>query len=395
MKTTLWAYAWDVTGEGAQSFVGNVRRAGASGVSLAAAYHSGLFVTPHHRRHRLYFPESGALYFTPSESVLRELSLRPRLSRLLEEADPLRQLTEEAARHDVSVKAWFVGTHNTDMGYRYEEAAVRNAYGDLLYYALCPANEKVQQYIVALLGDLTNNYAVDGVDLECLGFHGFPHDFHHEKDLLGLDAESNFLLTLCFCDACSAQAQAAGVDSARARAVVKEMLEGVFKGDDRRDGAPPGTVRSPEQWIADAELLGYLALRRTVVNGLAANIREEVRSDCKLNLIALSTPDSWWLQGFDEGVLEHFDRVIACNYDHDPAGVGMLIEATSRQAPQTKLSGGVQIGHPVCTSPEDVLARAQTVHDSAADELQVYNYGLLPERNLQWLADAVAALHKQ
>ena len=41
---------------------------------------------------------------------------------------------------------------------------------------------------------------------------GFAHEFHHEKDGVGLTAEDDFALSLCFCDSCIARAAKAGVD---------------------------------------------------------------------------------------------------------------------------------------------------------------------------------------
>ena len=39
---------------------------------------------------------------------------------------------------------------------------------------------------------------------------GFAHEYHHEKDGVGLTPEDDFLLSLCFCPACLARAAEAG-----------------------------------------------------------------------------------------------------------------------------------------------------------------------------------------
>lgn len=145
---------------------------------MAAAYHSGLFVTPHYPRHRLYFPKGGALYFTPRVDKKASLALQPKLSRLLQEGDPLRDLVAGARARGLGVHAWLVATHN-----------------------------------VTLLSELAHTYGVDGIDLESLNYLGFPHDFHHEKDLAGLDGEANFLLSVCFCSSCREKAEAAGIQA--------------------------------------------------------------------------------------------------------------------------------------------------------------------------------------
>jgi len=389
----LWAYPWDVAGEGAASLADNVRRAGASGVSLAAAYHSGLLVTPRHPRHRVYFPEPGAVYFALSPTVRRRLPFAPRMSRLLETGDPLRALTQEAERRDLVVRAWFVCNHSTYLGAMHPDVAVQNAYGDVLVFALCPANERVQDYLAALLGDLTTNYAVEAVDLESVGFLGLPHGFHHEKDLAGLNPETAFLLSLCFCRACTARAQQAGIDVERARAAVRTMVDRALReGTGPTPGEPAAEVPPPDVWIEDPELRAYLELRRTVVNGLAGRLRASVRPGCLLNLIEWTPPAAWWLQGFDSGILAYIDRIIVCRYHRDPSQLAQLLNETRRQAPGVRLSGGTQIGYPTCTTPQDVRAQVAAVRASPADELQVYNYGLVTADRLQWLADALASV---
>ena len=52
--------------------------------------------------------------------------------------------------------------------------------------------------------DLTHSYEPDLVELESPSFMGFAHEFHHEKDGVGLTAEDDFALSLCFCDSCLA-----------------------------------------------------------------------------------------------------------------------------------------------------------------------------------------------
>ena len=63
MEATIWAYTWDVVAIGVSRFLDLVKVAGMLGVSLATAYHVGLFLTPYNSNYRVYFPEDGVLYF--------------------------------------------------------------------------------------------------------------------------------------------------------------------------------------------------------------------------------------------------------------------------------------------------------------------------------------------
>ena len=61
-------------------------------------------------------------------------------------------------------------------------------------------------YVRTLVADVTQRYRPDVVELESPSFMGFAHEFHHEKDGVGLLPEDDFLLSLCFCPSCLARA---------------------------------------------------------------------------------------------------------------------------------------------------------------------------------------------
>lgn len=392
LETTMWAYPWDVVGEGVEKFLDAIEASGASRVSVATAYHSGLFVTPHHSKHRLYFPEGGAIYFRPTDETTSTLAIKPRLSELLSEGEPVLELVAAAHERGLKVNGWFVGTHNTHLGYTYPDAVQRNAYGDTLYYGLCPANSAVQQYIVGLLGDLSHTHGVDAVDLEALSYVGFPHDFHHEKDLVGLGAESNFLLSVCFCPSCEAKAKQTGIDVDRVRGLVKQRLDRVFESEqavDREDDGFYLLSGGPKDTLTDPDFVAYMRMRIDIVMGLLASVREGLRDDCELRIIDWENPDRLWTRGFDERLNELIDRIVMCCYSRDTSMLPALVAETKQFLPDVAVNGGIQAGYPTCTSAGDVADQVAAVRASGASGVQVYNYGLMRRENLTWLRDAL------
>lgn len=389
-RAAIWAYPWDVAGEGVERFVDTIRENGFQRVSVAAAYHSGLFVTPHHSRHRLYFPEGGALHFRPSEDTLgtlEGLGMKPRMSGLLEEGEFVRDLASAADRRSVRTSGWFVALHNTWLGTARPDVVQRTVYGDPLFYALCPANPLAVEYVVALLSDLTRNDDIDGIDMEALGYMGFPHDFHHEKDLVGLDAESSFLLSLCFCSSCTERGRREGIDVERARAVVRGRLDEVFQSEAalRRDDGGFRLLTGEEgDLAADPDLQAYLNMRNDVVMELWATVREAVGPNCALRLIEWEDPARWWTRGFDGRLNEVLDAVIMCCYSWEPELLPAMVEKTRRFLPRVPVIAGIQGGWPTCASEEDVKAQLGIVDSSCAAGLQVYNYGLMRRENLRW-----------
>src|SRR6201999_818641 len=97
-------------------------------------------------------------------------------------------------------------------------------FNDPNYYNLCPSNPDARAYVCALVEDVTHAYRPDIVELESPSFMGFAHEYHHEKDGVGLAAEDDFLLSLCFCPSCVAGAAKAGVDAEAARKYVGQWV---------------------------------------------------------------------------------------------------------------------------------------------------------------------------
>ena len=99
METSIFAFPTDLLGEGVEPVLDNVQeRAGLGGVTLATVYHAARDVFPHNPRWRVRYFENGVCYFPPDRSRYRGLALQPRVSRLVEEGDPLAELLEAAGR---------------------------------------------------------------------------------------------------------------------------------------------------------------------------------------------------------------------------------------------------------------------------------------------------------
>ncbi|MGO7733708.1 hypothetical protein ACC704_37695, partial [Rhizobium johnstonii] len=63
------------------------------------------------------------------------------------------------------------------------------AFGNRNYYNLCPSSPAARDYAVTLVRDITTNYRTDMGELESPNFMGFAHEYHQEKDGVGLNAE--------------------------------------------------------------------------------------------------------------------------------------------------------------------------------------------------------------
>ena len=176
-------------------------------------------------------------------------------------------LAELVRRRDaggLAVSCWTVCLHNTRLGMLHPQAVTRNAFGDPNYYNLCPSNPDARAYVRALVADVTATYRPDRIELESPCFMGFAHEYHHEKDGVGLTPEDDFLLSLCFCDSCLARAPRAG----RRRRAGAQAGRG--NGSPRPASRPcrrgafpdfPGGGLDTLQALAGAPRLSHVALR--------------------------------------------------------------------------------------------------------------------------------------
>lgn len=227
MRFAMWTYPWDVLDVGLDALVHDLKdRAGLDGINIASAYHAGRFFQPRSPLRKAYFPEDGTIYFRPTADRWASQSIRPKVADIVDERDDVvRLLIDARERTGLSVTCWTVCLHNTRLGLLHPNACTRNAFGDPNYYSLCPCHPDVRSYLLTLIADLTHAYAPEAVQLESAGFMGFAHEFHHEKDGVGLTAEDDFLMALCFCDACLERASRAGVDGGAAQRTVRRWIE--------------------------------------------------------------------------------------------------------------------------------------------------------------------------
>jgi hypothetical protein len=211
VRTAAYAYPWDVNGDpqAAERFA----ELGIDAVVLAAAYHSVRAATPRHPRHRLVDARSAALYMPVRAGAWGEL--------VPADASPWageRSFTRAAGELRLAglpVRAWIVLTHSTAVGLANPWSCMRNAFGDVYPYALCPSVPAVREYARTLVGEVVRQSGVTDVVLEACGPMGVNHLGHHEKTA-GADwtEEECALLSICFCDACTTSLAQAGVDPA-------------------------------------------------------------------------------------------------------------------------------------------------------------------------------------
>jgi hypothetical protein len=390
MQLSMWTYPWDVQDQGVEGVAADLAaRAGLNTVSLATSYHAGRFFQPRSPSQKAYFPEDGTVYFTPDEDFWAGKEIRPlRAQNVAERGDVLRALIDTRAQGGMKVSCWTVCLHNTRLGMLHPGHVTRNAFGNPNYYNLCPSSPAARDYVVTLVADVTQHYKPDMVELESPNFMGFAHEYHHEKDGVGLTDEDDFLLSLCFCDHCTARARLAGVPVEKARKTVAGFIATTCERavpEKQFADFPAAGIDAFKTW---PELHAFLAWRSEPVTSLIAEIKAAADPASRIVLIDLK---DGWLGGVDLAAVGRLcDGAILCCYDM-PAEQVTEVMRSGRAAlgPDKYLGAGFRVFYPEVSGPEQLAARAKAAADAGADGINFYNYGLIPAKRLDWVRLAV------
>ncbi|EJC83122.1 hypothetical protein Rleg4DRAFT_4862 [Rhizobium leguminosarum bv. trifolii WSM2297] len=393
MHLSMWTYPWDVQDQGLDAFAAELAgRAGLNTVSLATSYHAGRFLQPRSPHQKAYFPEDGTVYFRPDESLWQDKVIRPLMaSNVSERGDMLEALVRGRETTGLKVSCWTVCLHNSRFGMLHPDHVTRNAFGNPNYYNLCPSSPAARAYAVTLVRDITVNYRPDMVELESPNFMGFAHEYHHEKDGVGLNAEDDFLLSLCFCDHCTARAAKAGVPVGGARRSVArfiaELCERAVPERQFPDFPPAGI----DAFRDHPDLHAYLTWRSEPVSSLIGEIKASAEPATRIVLIDLK---DGWLGGVDlAAVAKLCDGAILCCYDMEPTAIGDVIRTGRATLGSEKFLGvGLRVFYPEVGEADVLAARAKAAVDAGADGVNFYNYGLIPAKRLDWVKAAVGAI---
>ncbi|MER9650572.1 hypothetical protein [Mesorhizobium sp. M0199] len=389
MQLSMWTYPWDVQDLGFEMVERDlVERAGLNMISLAASYHAGRFLQPRSPRRKAYFPEDGTIYFKPTAARWADLAIQPKVADVISQGgDVLGELVRRRDANGLGVSCWTVCLHNTRAGMLYPQVVTRNAFGDPNYYNLCPSHPDARAYVRALVADVTHTYKPDRIELESPSFMSFAHEYHHEKDGVGLTAEDDFLLSLCFCPSCLARAACAGIDGEAARKLVSGWI---VETCDRAVPAPRfpdfpnGSFDTFQSW---PELYDFLLWRFEPVTSLVAELRDVADPGTRVLIIDLK---DGWLGGCDLAALgQACDGAILCAYDMQASDVADLM-ATGRATlgAEKFLGTGYRLFHPEMAGPDILAAKVKPALAAGVDGINFYNYGLVPAARLDWVSAA-------
>ena len=386
---SVWAYPWDLHDIGVDAALSRIADAGGTMVSLAASYHAGRFLQPGNPRRRVFFPQDGTIYYRPDPALWADATIRPLVADLVDaEGDMFAALRARRDAGGLRLSAWTVCLHNTRLGMLHPAHVVRNCFGDPSVYGLCPSSPAARAYAVTLVKDIAQTCAPDRIEIETPDFLGFSHGYHHEKDGLGLTADEDFLLGLCFCPHCTARATAARVPVNEARLTVAATLQAAFDRALPDSRFPDFPARGIAAFDGHPALAAFLRWRSEPVTSLLAEMTAAVAGRAQVLLIDF---DGSWMGGVDLAqAARQVDGVLYCAYTAPPDRIPeLLAPVRAALGPDRPLVAGFQLFHPNVRDAADLCARVAAARPFA-DGFNFYNLGLVPAARLGWMRAALA-----
>lgn len=379
MDFATWAYAWDLLDEGVESAAARLREMGVTEVNLATNYHHVQAFTPHNPERRTFFAKASS-YFRPDD---RYGTLEPVPYEGME-TDWVAEVAEGLTGTGVSLNSWTIGVHNSRLGMAHPEATIENAFGDHLVFGLCPSKPDVQAYLTNVVSDLAARDEFERIELESFDyFHGTGFGWHHDKFHARLGDLGEFLFGLCFCEDCRANAADAGVDVDRARATVRQTVDDIVAGD------VPHTADVGAWLRAHPSVDDFSAVREETLAGVFRDLdRAAGAADLGYYLGLLDVGRTWMVGADPHALAEHLDYLTVAAYESSREAVLDALREADALTPDVPLHAGVLPGHPPVHDEATLTDIVDGLADAGVPRVSFYNYGLLPERNLEWIAAA-------
>jgi hypothetical protein len=384
----LWVYPWDLLDGGIEPVVARLGDLGINSLSVTTLYHNGRFLLPKRQRSPSY-PTAPGVSYAPLRPDLYEAGWMPEPDPAAIDADLFPRIRAAASSRGIQLRAWTIAFHDQPRPGDH----VVDALGDIHPFALCPTSAENRRYLQALVGDLSSRGWYDAIDLESYGYHGYRHGSHHERDGLLLGNLELFLLSLCFCRACTAAAEGRNVDAGSVQASVEGFVRRRMQHDGPGEGAS-GLWQLTSYLVNHPDVYAYL--RSALAN--TARVLSDVRDATAAPRLILGITAATFLQpsaaAWQEGLAltpdlwTLVDRLVLLAYFRDPKDVyddlWFVLDSTGHHPERVVLGQSLMPAE----SPDlaNVLAKVRLARDLGIDKISLYNYGFLTEERVRWLA---------
>lgn len=412
MRSSIFIFASDLHDEGYERVLDNAQnRGGLESVGIAASYHHSRDLFPHNPAGKIRFLE-GEVFFQPDEKLYASTKMRPVVSPLVAQRDPLETLTTTAQQRGMVVRAWTNNMHNTNLGSQYPDCIIHNAFGDPIITSLCPANPDVRAYVCALSANIAR-YPIEALLIESAIYMPYDHGYHHERTVLPLTGTHRYMMSLCFCPHCMAAGQVASMDMNELRQFVRAEMQRVFDGEKSvLDDVPLDQNQIGS--LLNGAVGSLIAVRKQVITSLMAELVAAVKREGDIPVIFMdmsgglrgagsgmsvvgataTAPERAWQDGVDfAGLAKVCDGLAVLAYTGDLKQVRADLDIYRQWFPRDRLlSVAMRPMPPDCHSAEDTANLVSVIATARPDWIEFYHYAMMRLSCLDWIKKALAML---
>ncbi|MFD3333071.1 hypothetical protein ACFWV1_10525 [Streptomyces sp. NPDC058700] len=349
---------------------------GVDGVTLAYSYHGGRWLLTTSDPCAVTDFQAGQWFRDEAAPVHGDDVTLPVLG------DDATIATTALRRAGIEVTAWLVGLHQSGPATRRPESALRNAFGHPYRHALCPARTEVRAYATDLVARAARRPGVTGLELEAFGYLGWQHQSAHDKLGAALRPVDRWLLSLCFCSACTERFTDAGIDVPALAETVRATLLAQLA-EPREAGALDADARA----ALGSDLHDtVLAVRSRTTVSL---VRDAVAAADGLPVSVRATGDPYACDGKSAADMGALAAAAGALTVTDLSGNQDALRRELATAARTgaQVTAGWNLAADRTTDERQLTSVAQDAHLAGARSLALYAYDLAPAQRLAWLSD--------
>ena len=222
-ELSMLIYPWDLQADGVENAVETVAELGVTRLEIATAYHSAEVIAPRRTERVFVRAEANTAHLPLPDDTFSDLRI-PASSIASNDPELYPRLKAAADAAGIALDGWGIAFHNTRLAVERPDAAILSCFGDRFTHGLCAANPASRRYARELFGALGATGLFERLLAESVSYllqsHGHPHELWGAR----LDVLTRYLLSLCFCEHCLAEAGSRGIDGERLRATVAAEL---------------------------------------------------------------------------------------------------------------------------------------------------------------------------
>jgi hypothetical protein len=391
----FWVYAWDLTDINPGDRLREIRRLGASAISIPFAYHSVRAFSPH-REGRKVMSASAALGFRPRPGEFPASGIQPFCADWASDQGPVESLAGQAEKAGLRVKAWTVVFHSTPLASANPDSAITNCFGDVFAHALCPCAPKAREYALRLVRAISAR-SVHTIELEAIGFYGYEHLSLHEKCGVVFDLFHHFLFSCCFCLHCREAFQSAGLDAGLVTRKCRERLSAFFMGEASAVNDAANAQEELQRVLGEETAQTLLRVRSQCVLSLLQEIRKIVPPAIELTVSSGLSPFECGASfgANPQETLQAADQLLLVVFEPNENAFRKRFEtALSCVSDPSRWIAGIRIFPPDVASEAAIESRLAFLQAKGFRAVQLYHYGLAPAHLLTAAAKTLGKLKR-